>query len=150
IGSGSTNPVRAVESPSCPNNPNLIYPNYRNWDPRVGVAWAPSALHGKTVIRGGFGIYHGAAQNDDENAALESDNMRLSLTQGVEVPMGALRFGPGYLQAPPDFGVAATAVLQPRALFRHRRDLYVETWGLTVQHELPEQFLFTASYLGSH
>lgn len=150
IGSGSTNPVRAVESPACPNNPSLIYPNYRNWDPRVGVAWAPSALHGKTVIRSGFGIYHGAAQNDDENAALESDNMRLSLTQGVEVPMGALNFGPGYLLTPPDFGVAATAVLQPRALFRHRRDLYVETWGLTVQQELPDRFLFTTSYLGSH
>jgi len=149
IGSGSANRGVISESASCPNNPTLFQPNYRNWDPRVGVAWAPSRLSGKTVIRSGFGIYHGAAQNDDENAGLESDNTRQALTAGVG-GVGALNFGPGYLQTPPDFGVAATPVLQPRALFRHRRDLYVEQWGLTVQQELPANFLFTTSYLGSH
>lgn len=150
VGSGSINPVRSVESPSCPNNPSLFTPNYRNWDPRIGVAWAPSFLHSKTVIRAGFGIYHGAAQNDDQNAALESDNQRLGLTQGVDAPADSLHFGPGLLQNPPDFGVPGTPLLQPRALFRHRRDLYVETWGLTIEHQLPAHFLFTSSYLGSH
>ena len=38
---------------------------------------------------------------------------------------------------------------EPRALIRNHRDLYVETWGLTVEHELPANFLFTTSYLGS-
>jgi len=150
IGSGSSNPLRPFEPSACPNNPALEFPNYRNWNPRIGVAWAPSHFNGKTVIRSGFGIYSGAAQNDDRNAALESDNLRQGLTQGVDVPAGTLNFGPGYLEDPPNFGAPATPVLQPRALFRHHRDLYVETWGLTVQHELPSNFLFTASYLGSH
>jgi hypothetical protein len=150
IGSGSTNPLRAFEPSACPNNPALEFPNYRNWDPRVGVAWAPSALHGKTVVRSGFGIYSGAAQNDDRNASLESDNLRQGLQQGVDVPDGMLNYGPGFLTIPPDFGVPAVPTLQPRALFRHHRDLYVEQWGLTVQHELPANFLFTTSYLGSH
>jgi len=150
VGSGSLNPVRAVESSSCPNNPSLFFPNYRNWDPRFGLAWAPAALHNKTVIRAGFGIYHGAAQNDDQNAGLESDNQRLGLTQGVDAPADSLHFGPGFLETPPDFGAAGTPLLQPRALFRHRRDLYVETWGLTVEHQLPANFLLTTSYLGSH
>src|SRR5689334_5149760 len=39
---------------------------------------APSAWQGKTVFRAGFGIYHGAAQNDDLNAGLESDRFTLS------------------------------------------------------------------------
>jgi len=39
---------------------------------------------------------------------------------------------------------------QPRALQRHgRRDLHVETWGLSIEHELPANFLATAQYLGS-
>ena len=38
----------------------------------------------------------------------------------------------------------------PRALQRHgRRDLYVETWTLGVEHQLPKNFLASAQYLGS-
>jgi hypothetical protein len=102
------------------------------------------------VIRAGFGIYSGAAQNDDQNAALESDNQRLQLSSGAGGTPPQLQFGPGYLQNPPDFGTAPAPLLAPRALYRHRRDLYVETWGLTIQRELPAEILLTASYLGSH
>ncbi len=75
LGSGSANGPfpTPINTPPCPKNPALYNPDYRNFDPRIGLAWAPSALHGKTVIRAGFGIYHGAAQNDDLNAGLESD-----------------------------------------------------------------------------
>jgi len=75
LGSGSTNGPfpTPINTPTCPKNPELYNPDYKNFDPRIGLAWAPSALHGKTVIRAGFGIYHGAAQNDDLNAGLESD-----------------------------------------------------------------------------
>jgi hypothetical protein len=153
IGPGSTNPFRPYEPSTCPRNPSLYLPNYRNWDPRIGVAWAPSALHGKTVIRSGFGIYHGSAQNDDLNAGLESDNTRIQVVQGEDgVVPGTLNYGPGFLDNPPDFGIpgGVQPLVAPRGLWRHRRDLYVEQWGLTIEHELPSGFLLTASYLGSH
>ncbi len=147
LGSGSFNaPFPApINTPPCPTNPALYNPSYRNFDPRLSVAWAPAALHGKTVIRSGFGIYHGAAQNDDLNAGLESDTFRVTvqsppLTTGLQQEIPDLSGLSGSKQAN-----------HPRALQRqNRRDLYAEEWGLTVENELPDHFLLSASYLGSH
>jgi hypothetical protein len=155
LGSGSKNtPVvpGPINTPACPRNPSLYDPNYRNFDPRVSVAWAPGALHGKTVIRSGFGIYHGAAQNDDLNAGLESDTFRVTF-KPADATQAALQ--PGYQLAIPDLSVipqgGAALSQHPRALQRQgRRDLYVESWGLTIDHQLPASFLFSAAYLGSH
>ena len=148
LGSGSVNgPFPTPSSTaSCPRNPALTNPDYRDFDPRLGVAWAPSALNGKTVMRAGFGIYHGAAQNDDENAGLESDTYRIVTNQSV--PMNA-----AYAQEIPDLsGVPISrAAAHPRALQREgRRNLYVEEWGLTIQQAMPQNFIISASYLGSH
>jgi hypothetical protein len=151
LGSGSFNTPfpTPVNTPPCPQNPSLYNPNYKNVDPRVSFAWAPSALHGKTVIRAGFGIYHGAAQNDDLNAGLESDTFRAS----VQNPP----LSPALEREIPDLsGFTGANGLQkaanhPRALQRQgRRDLYAEEWGLTLEHQLPAGLLLSTSYLGSH
>ncbi len=150
LGSGSTNgPLPTpINTPPCPRNPALYNSDYRNFDPRVSIAWAPSSFHNKEVIRAGFGIYHGAAQNDDLNAGLESDRFTafLNLPSGQGTPLL-----PQYQQAIPDLtGVSIGTQQQPRALQRHgRRDLYVETWGATVDNELPANFQLSLQYLGS-
>ena len=160
LGTGSFNVAPSpgpINTPPCPANPALYNPNYRNFDPRLALAWAPSALHGKTVFRTGFGIYHGAAQNDDLNAGLESDTFRVTVLPPTGGPnAGLLPLEPAYQQTEPDLsnlpqGTSPTKVgNQFRALQREgRRDLYSETWGLTVEHELPASFLASAQYLGS-
>ncbi len=163
LGTGSFNtlPVAPslgpINTPPCPAHPALYNPNYKNFDPRLALAWAPSALHGKTVFRGGFGIYHGAAQNDDLNAGLESDTFRVTVPPPSGGPnAGQLPLEPAYEQTIPDLsnvpqGTSPTKQAQhPRALQRQgRRDLYSETWGLTVEHELPSNFTASAQYLGS-
>jgi Carboxypeptidase regulatory-like domain/TonB dependent receptor len=138
-----------INTPACPTNPALYNSNYRNFDPRVSFAWAPSMFHGKTVIRSGFGIYHGAAQNDDLNAGLESDRYTAFAT--FDPSSNGTPLLPAYQQTNPDLSsLPVTPAQQPRALQRHgRRDLYVETWGLTVDRELPANFLVSAQYLGS-
>jgi hypothetical protein len=151
LGSGSFNtlPVPTtsgpINTPPCPKDPALYNANYRNFDPRLALAWTPSVFHGKTVFRTGFGIYHGAAQNDDLNAGLESDTYRVSINQ--QTPLI-----PGFEQTDPDLSSVTTQkqANHPRALQRQgRRDLYVEEWGLTVEHELPANFLASAQYIGS-
>ena len=150
LGSGSTNGPfpTPINTPPCPRNPALYNPDYRNFDPRISIAWAPTRFHGKNVVRAGFGIYHGAAQNDDLNAGLESDRF----TAFINLPAGqGTPLLPQYQQAIPDLTGAPIGTLQqPRALQRHgRRDLYVETWGLTLDNELPRNFQFSVQYLGS-
>jgi len=160
LGSGSINVAPSpgpINTPPCPRNPALYNPNYKNFDPRVSLAWAPSALHGKTVFRAGFGIYHGAAQNDDLNAGLESDTFRVTVLPPVGgVNAGNLPLEPAYEQTTPDLSNIPTGTNptkvgnQYRALQREgRRDLYSETWGFTVEHELPSNFMASAQYLGS-
>jgi hypothetical protein len=138
-----------INTQPCPTNPALYNANYKNFDPRVSLAWAPEIFHGKTVIRSGFGIYHGAAQNDDLNAGLESDRYTAFAT--FDPSSNGTPLLPAYQQTNPDLsGLPVTPAQQPRALQRRgRRDLYVETWGLTIDRELPANFLASAQYLGS-
>jgi hypothetical protein len=149
LGSGSFNVAPnpgPINTPACPTNPALYNPNYKNFDPRLALAWAPGALQGKTVFRAGFGIYHGAAQNDDLNAGLESDTFRIKTTTAVTLI-------PAFEQTAPDLSSIAgldKAGSHPRALQRQdRRDLYAETWGLTIEHTFPADFVLSTQYLGS-
>jgi hypothetical protein len=158
LGTGSFNvaPTPApINTAPCPANPALYNASYVNFDPRLAVSWAPSALNGKTVIRTGFGIYHGAAQNDDLNAGLESDTFRVLVNNfgTCNAPIYCPNLQSQFQQQDPTFvGVSGIGkqANHPRALQREdRRDLYVETWTLSLEHELPSNFLASAQYLGS-
>jgi hypothetical protein len=153
LGTGSFNVAPSpgpTNTAPCPANPALYNPSYVNFDPRLALAWAPGALHGRTVIRTGFGLYHGAAQNDDLNAGLESDTFRVLVNNFATT-------GPNlqtqFEQKDPTFAGLSTVSKQanhPRALQREgRRDLYVESWTFGVEHQLPSNFLASAQYLGS-
>ncbi len=158
LGTGSFNVAPSpgpISTSPCPANPGLYNASYVNFDPRLALAWAPVALHGKTVIRTGFGIYHGAAQNDDLNAGLESDTFRVLVNNfgNCNAPIYCPNLQSEFQQLDPTFSGLSSLSKQashPRALQREgRRDLYVETWTLSVEHQLPDNFLASAQYLGS-
>ena len=153
LGTGSFNVAPSpgpINTAPCPANPALYNASYVNFDPRLALAWAPSAFHGKTVLRTGFGIYHGAAQNDDLNAGLESDTFRVLVNSfGTTGPNLETQFE----KLDPTFSGLSNLSKQashPRALQREgRRDLYVESWTLALEHQLPANFTGSAQYLGS-
>ncbi|SPF42393.1 conserved exported hypothetical protein [Candidatus Sulfotelmatobacter kueseliae] len=159
LGTGSFNVAPSpgpINTAPCPAHPALYNQSNVNFDPRLALAWAPSALHGKTVFRTGFGIYHGAAQNDDLNAGLESDTFRVKVSSfgTCTAPSGSCpNLQPQFEQQDPTFtglGGIGKQANHPRALQRQdRRDLYVETWGLTIEHQLPASFVASGQYLGS-
>jgi carboxypeptidase family protein/TonB-dependent receptor-like protein len=125
----------------CPQGTPFFYPNYRNFDPRSSFAWSPTRFHDKTVIRAGYGIYSGAGQNDDLNSGLESNSDAISLTSSDVANLS--------YPIDPFIPLASTTGRTPRALDRHRRDIYAEEWGLSVQQSLPGDFVLQTGYFGT-
>jgi hypothetical protein len=113
--------------------------NYGDVDPRIGVIWSPDKSR-KTLVRAGFGIYHEDGQLDDQNlpAKNEIPSYSVKSTNSLQVtyPVDSYFTGPG--------------TISPNAEQRDRKDTYVEQWDLSVQRELPANFVGTISYLGSH
>lgn len=113
--------------------------NYGDLDPRVSLAWSADK-GGKTVVRAGFGTYHEDGQLDDQNLPAKNEvpsySVKSSKTLQPTYPVDSFFSGPG--------------TISPNAEERDRKDSYVEQWDLSVQRELPGNFVGTVSYLGSH
>jgi hypothetical protein len=122
----------------CAPGAEFSRPNLYDFDPRVAFAWAPLRFSGKTVIRSGFGIYHGDGQLDDQNLPINNEVLRYTLAglSGLRFPVDPFLSGvPG--------------IVSPRDMNRRRKDMYVSQWGLSMQQSLTGDFVATLSYVGS-
>jgi len=123
----------------CPKGTPYYDPNTKDFAPRLGLAWAPAALHGQTVIRTGYGMYYGGNQNDDFSDPAESAVPRYSLSSS-DFP--ALAFPLVAFLNP------ANQLFSPKAIDRHRKDLYYENWDFMIQQRLPQDWLIQVGYTG--
>jgi hypothetical protein len=125
----------------CPPGTPEYAPNRKNFAPRLGLAWTPGGLNGKTVIRSGFGMYYSGDQNDEFSDPHESTALRLGLTSS-DVPN--LSF-----PITPFLGLMQTQGATPKEIDPHRKDSYFENWDLMIQRQLPHSFVGQAGYVGS-
>ncbi len=124
----------------CAPGAEFSTPRTNDVDPRLGIAWTPRALGGHTVIRAGFGLYHGDGQMEDQNLPASNDVSRYSLSS---------RQIPGLSWPIDPFLATAPGILSPRAQNRNRKDEYATQWGLSIQQELPYAVVGTVSYTGN-
>jgi outer membrane receptor protein involved in Fe transport len=123
----------------CPKGTPYYSPNYGDFGPRIGAAWAPSIFHGKTTFRSGFGIYYGGNQNDDFSDPAESAVPRYSLSNtdfpALAYPLTA-------------FLDPKNQLFSPKAIARNRKDLSYNNWDFVVQHEIAHDFVAQVAYIG--
>jgi hypothetical protein len=123
----------------CPKGTPLYSPYYKDFAPRLGLAWAPGGASSKTVIRTGFGMYFSPNQMDDFTDGHESTDERFNVSS-VDVPNLAWPVLPALLPAP---------LYSPKAWDPNRRDGYFENWDFTVERMLPGSFIGQIAYDGS-
>ena len=124
----------------CPAGAPWYFPDRNNFGPRLGLAWSPKMFKDRTVIRAGFGMFYGPGQVDDVFAALDSAAERISLDR-TQAPNLSYPIAPF-------LALARTIGATPRALQRDRRDLYNETYSLTIQQNLPWEMVTQIGYVG--
>ena len=116
--------------------------------PRLGLTWAPKAA--KTVLRGGFGIFYGPGQVEDQLQPIESDRVSSTLTSG---PL--LVFDPNQDAVVSSIRSAFAANpnnrnFQPRAYQTdYKIPERVYSYTFSVQQELAYRMVVTAAYVGS-
>ncbi len=120
--------------------------------PRVALTWSPRPNStgffggGKTIFRGGFGIFYGPGQTEDQIQPIESDRISATFTSG------ALNVFPLDPAAASAFFIANpnTRSYQPRAYANeYTVPEKVYQYGISFQQELPYHMVLTAGYVGS-
>jgi len=123
----------------CPPGTPLYSPTYRDFGPRLGLAWVPGGAGGQTVLRAGFGMYFSPNQMDDFSDGHESTGQRVDVSS-ASVPNLAWPLTPAQLTVP---------FSSPKAWDAGRHDGYFADWDFSLQRMFPHSFLGKIAYQGS-
>ncbi|MEY2414564.1 MAG: hypothetical protein QOD84_3170 [Acidobacteriaceae bacterium] len=121
--------------------PFFVNPTLRNFEPRVGFAWNPHG--GKTLVRGGFGIFDVLPlpyefQSSFQLAVPFVRSIFANSLQPGMFPTGAFQ----------QFGSQSNFGLGTYVEFHPKRN-YVMQWNLGIARELTSTLSLTIGYVGS-
>jgi hypothetical protein len=122
-----------------PNTTTLYHSRKTNFQPRVGMTYALD----KTVLRGGFGIFVGPGQTEDQIQPVESDRVSSTLSSGA-FPVDSNAIVANFVSNPNNRN------FQPRA-YANEYEIPEKVYQYTasVQQEFGGNFTATAAYVGS-
>jgi outer membrane receptor protein involved in Fe transport len=155
-------------------SPGLISPDYKDFAPRLGLAYK---LTDKLVLRGGYGIFYGGQENGPFSFPSPGFNPPFFITQafsspcGNPVPPNANPADPGNcaigvkLGPPADSslminnfwtqGYPANSLADPNnpslySIDPHLTTPMMQQWHFGVEYQLPSDTVVELSYAGSH
>jgi hypothetical protein len=124
--------------------------------PRLGLSWAPSALHNKTVFRGGFGMFnnpYGAYTTGPFTGYTES-NLPVVTNNSYLTPYATLAnpFPGGSILQPTGNSLGVNTYLGNSISFYypHFEDPYSIRWSFDIQHSFATDWLVDIGYIGNH
>ncbi|HYM09798.1 MAG TPA: TonB-dependent receptor [Bryobacterales bacterium] len=167
------NPILAA----CCASQSLANTDWRDWAPRVGLAWRPFSNSNRFVARAGYGVFYDVLQSFYPTQSVTLDipflepvlptPSTLESQPPVDIrnlfpapfSIAQRSFPPPYCQGPasqvvnPSTGVINQVVnfcSDARVQLQNNKTPYIQQWGLNLQYELLPHLMIEAGYQGSH
>jgi len=157
--------LKQINYPSALGNVSSTTTSFKEFQPRVGFAWDPKG-NGKSVIRGGYGIYYDQVfQNltlfsiQQSNPTIYQQSLGLTSSQGPASAGGCVgqlcsyRYGVDPLPTPTGSTTGLAIGGFGRITDPNIQDAYSQQWSIGGSHEFAQDFVFSADYvhiLGIH
>jgi len=132
-------PTLTSAAPSV-GTPLFKNPTLRDFEPRLGFAWNPHS--GKTLIRGGFGIFDVLPLPYEFTLSFQRANPNVQTVLGQTTPGSFPTEAFNQLSTQSNSGLAYYADPNPKRN-------YVMQWNLSVARELTSTLALTVGYVGS-
>jgi len=131
--------------------------DHNNWAPRFGFAYR---LTPKLVMRGGYGIFYGLRDQNDQTTAFAQNIPNVATLANPTITAGATVTPPISINspitlAPSDPTLSEFTANRPAAFLVQTIDFnnvpypYLQQWNYSLQYELARAWLLEASYAGA-
>jgi hypothetical protein len=128
--------------------------SHKSFAPRFGVSWSPAALHSKTVIRAGTGIfYYNYGVLLSQQPGFSVQNQYVATNNSFLTPATTLSNPfPNGIQQPVGAAQGVNTFLGQSITYYNPelQNQYSLRWTFDIQQQLPHDTVLEVGYLGNH